>query len=78
MFIWVAFINDIAVSMQKSAVGGDLTKISTKLITLTAHICVALEANILDLRPHSSRSHGLQLNQVQIMSGLEPEIICLN
>jgi len=34
MFIWVAFINNIAVRMQKSATGGHFTKISTKLITL--------------------------------------------
>jgi len=35
VFIWVAFINDIAVRMQKSATGRNFTKISTKLITLT-------------------------------------------
>jgi len=43
MFIWVAFINIIAVRMQKSATGGNFTKISTKLITLSN---VAKKVNI--------------------------------
>jgi len=45
MFIWDAFINDIAVSIQNSAAGGDFTKISTKLITFTVNVGVALEVN---------------------------------